>query len=108
MNDPMTLQEAIVYFSNPDNCVAYLVERRWPNGVVCPKRGSLPDLWAHRRVLRRCAAGVAVQDPSSEMPVFREGWHHHGRLSNRPGQVAHGDVDAGKLQERGEQLGDSQ
>jgi transposase-like protein len=36
---PTTLQEAIVYFSNPDNCLNYLVTRRWPNGVACPTCG---------------------------------------------------------------------
>jgi transposase-like protein len=34
-----TLQEAIVYFSNPDNALAYMVGRRWPNGVDCPTCG---------------------------------------------------------------------
>ncbi|MGI9071714.1 MAG: IS1595 family transposase [Bryobacteraceae bacterium] len=38
--EPTTLQEAIVYFSNPDNCREYLVARRWPNGVTCPRCGS--------------------------------------------------------------------
>ncbi|HKZ76889.1 MAG TPA: IS1595 family transposase [Pyrinomonadaceae bacterium] len=36
---PKTLQQAIVYFSNPDNCLAYMVARRWPNGVICPTCG---------------------------------------------------------------------
>ena len=34
--EPKTLQEAILYFSDPDRCRDYLVARRWPNGVVCP------------------------------------------------------------------------
>jgi transposase-like protein len=38
--EPKTLQEAIVYFSNPENCRTYLVARRWPNGAVCPRCGS--------------------------------------------------------------------
>jgi transposase-like protein len=38
--EPATLQEAIVYFSNPDNCREYLVARRWPDGVTCPRCGS--------------------------------------------------------------------
>ena len=39
--EPKSLQEAIVYFSNPDNCIDYLVVRRWPDGVViCPTCGS--------------------------------------------------------------------
>jgi transposase-like protein len=38
--EPKTLQEAIVYFANPANCREYLVARRWPNGVTCPRCGS--------------------------------------------------------------------
>src|SRR5436309_8512122 len=38
--EPKTLQEAILYFSNPDNCRDYLVARRWPDGVTCPRCGS--------------------------------------------------------------------
>jgi transposase-like protein len=35
-NNPKTLQAAIIYFADPDNCLNYLVARRWPNGVACP------------------------------------------------------------------------
>jgi hypothetical protein len=38
--EPTTLQQAIVYFADPVNCREYLVARRWPDGVVCPKCGS--------------------------------------------------------------------
>lgn len=38
--EPTTLQEAIVHFSDPANCHEYLVARRWPNGVTCPRCGS--------------------------------------------------------------------
>ena len=38
--EPLTLQEAILYFSDPDNCRVYLVAHRWPNGVTCPRCGS--------------------------------------------------------------------
>jgi transposase-like protein len=37
--EPTSLQEAIVYFANPDNCRDYVVARRWPNGVTCPTCG---------------------------------------------------------------------
>jgi transposase-like protein len=37
--NPKTLQAAIVYFSNPQNCIDYLVARRWPDGVICPTCG---------------------------------------------------------------------
>jgi transposase-like protein len=39
-SEPKTLQEAIIYFDNPANCREYLVARRWPDGVVCPRCGS--------------------------------------------------------------------
>jgi transposase-like protein len=40
-SEPKTLQQATVYFANPDNCVAFLVARRWPDGVVkCPLCGA--------------------------------------------------------------------
>jgi transposase-like protein len=38
---PQTLQEAIVYFSNTDNCLKYVQTWRWPDGIViCPTCGS--------------------------------------------------------------------
>ncbi len=39
-SEPKTLQEAVLYFSNPVNCREYLVARRWPDGVTCPRCGS--------------------------------------------------------------------
>jgi len=37
---PKTLQAAIVHFSDPDNCLAYMIRLRWPDGVVvCPTCG---------------------------------------------------------------------
>ncbi|HZU29056.1 MAG TPA: IS1595 family transposase [Bryobacteraceae bacterium] len=37
---PDTLQEAVLYFADPNNCREYLVAHRWPNGVRCPRCGS--------------------------------------------------------------------
>ena len=37
--EPTSLQEAIVYFSDPNNCRDYLMKRRWPEGVICPTCG---------------------------------------------------------------------
>lgn len=39
-SEPKTLQEAVVYFSRPENCRNFVVARRWPNGVICPVCGS--------------------------------------------------------------------
>jgi transposase-like protein len=38
--EPTTLQDAILYFADPVNCREYLVARRWPRGVTCPRCGS--------------------------------------------------------------------
>jgi len=40
--EPKSLQEAILYFSHPENCLKYLVARRpeWKNGVTCPRCGN--------------------------------------------------------------------
>jgi transposase-like protein len=41
MDAPETLQNAIVYFSDPDRCFEYALNLRWPNGKVsCPRCGS--------------------------------------------------------------------
>lgn len=38
-HEPSSLQEAILYFSDPDNCREYVMARRWPDGVTCPTCG---------------------------------------------------------------------
>jgi transposase-like protein len=38
---PKTLQEAMVYFANPERCHEFMVGLRWPDGkVLCPRCGS--------------------------------------------------------------------
>lgn len=39
MKAPRTLQQAILYFADADNCLTYMALRRWPNGVSCPTCG---------------------------------------------------------------------
>jgi transposase-like protein len=39
-SEPKTLQEVLIYFADPKHCREYLVVRRWPNGVTCPRCGS--------------------------------------------------------------------
>ena len=45
-----TLLDAIRYFENPQHCIDFMVQARWPNGVVCPTCGGrevrwLPNQW---------------------------------------------------------------
>jgi len=40
MLKPKTLQQAILHFADPDNCIAFLVKLRWPDGkIICPTCG---------------------------------------------------------------------
>ena len=34
---PETLQQAVVYFANPDNALSFMVQIRWPNGITCAR-----------------------------------------------------------------------
>jgi transposase-like protein len=53
-NEPKTLTDAVVYFTNPDNCLTYLSARRWPNGVICPTCGSTAVGFVASRRLWQC------------------------------------------------------
>jgi transposase-like protein len=52
--EPKTLQDAILYFADADNCLNYLVARRWPNGVTCPRCGSKEVGFVKSRRLWQC------------------------------------------------------
>src|SRR5271165_3245541 len=60
--EPESLQDAIVYFSNPDNCIDYLVVRRWPNGIVCPGCGSDSVSYNAKRRTWKCAKHHAKRE----------------------------------------------
>ena len=55
-SEPKTLQEAVIYFADPDNCLNYLVAHRpeWKNGVVCPTCGSKDVAFIASRRLWQC------------------------------------------------------
>lgn len=52
---PATLQEAIVYFSDPQNCQAFMAWLRWPDGkILCPRCGSANVDWLPNAGLYKC------------------------------------------------------
>jgi hypothetical protein len=51
---PKTLQEALRYFADPDTCLAFMVEIRWPNGVTCPTCDSRDIRFLATRRLWEC------------------------------------------------------
>lgn len=54
--EPETLQEAILYLSDPATCREYLVARRWPHGVTCPRCGSQDVLFLEKYNRWHCRA----------------------------------------------------
>ena len=54
MKAPKTLQEAVLYFGNPDNCHRYMVALRWPNGVECPACGRKDVRFISTRRMWEC------------------------------------------------------
>jgi len=61
---PQTLSEAIRYFSNPDTCLAFVVQLRWPNGVICPHcNAEGPSFLKTRRIwkCRKCRKQFSVK-----------------------------------------------
>ena len=54
--EPTTLLEAVEYFKVPANCRAYLVPRRWANGIVkCPHCGSERVTFSEKHNRWQCA-----------------------------------------------------
>jgi transposase-like protein len=73
MTEPKSLQEAIVYFSNPDNCIDYLAIRRWPNGkVVCPTCGCETVKFSDKRRTWTCAKHHAKREFSIKIGTVME------------------------------------
>jgi transposase-like protein len=56
MKKPRTLQQAIIYFDNHDNCLKFMVARRWPDGVECPTCGRNDVRFITTRRMWECKA----------------------------------------------------
>ena len=82
MSEPKTLQEAITYFSDPDNCLTYLVARLWPDGVVaCPRCGRKDPAflanqrrWQCKSVHPKRQFSVKVGTIFEDSPIPLEKW----------------------------------
>src|SRR3984893_12341358 len=82
MDTPNTLQEAILYFSDPDRCLALMVQSRWPDGVVkCPTCGSDQVAFRANRRLWECKTkhpkrqfSVKVGTVFEDSPIGLDKW----------------------------------
>jgi transposase-like protein len=80
MNEPKTLQQAIVYFSDPERCFEYAKSLRWPDGVVtCPRCGVAKNSFIKTRKLWFCYAckkqfTVKVKTIMEDSPIGLDKW----------------------------------
>ncbi|MEO5923580.1 MAG: IS1595 family transposase [Bryobacteraceae bacterium] len=55
--EPQTLQEAVIYFADTQNCYDYMVPRRWANGeVTCPTCGSKKVSFLKNQMRWQCSS----------------------------------------------------
>lgn len=58
MEMPDTLRDAIIWFADFDHCRQFMMELRWPDGVVkCPQCGSQKLTWLAKQRVWKCYAG---------------------------------------------------
>lgn len=76
---PQTLQEAIIYFSDPDVCLNFVAGLRWPNGVACPHCGSTEHSFVSTRRIWKCKGckkqfSVKVGTIFEDSPIGLDKW----------------------------------
>jgi transposase-like protein len=58
MEAPKTLREAIIHFSDFENCKTFMVDLRWPDGkIACPTCGSEKVTWLANPRVWKCYGG---------------------------------------------------
>jgi hypothetical protein len=73
MDSPKTLHEATRFFSNPDNCIAYMVAQRWPDGVViCPTCGRNDVSWLAKQKKWQCKSKHTKRQFSAKVGTIFE------------------------------------
>jgi transposase-like protein len=73
MESPKTLQEAIVHFSNQDNCIEYMKMMRWPDGVVvCPTCQRNDVSWLTTQKKWQCKSKHAKRQFSAKVGTIFE------------------------------------
>jgi transposase-like protein len=81
-HEPKTLQEAIQYFADPNNCIDYLANRRWKDSVPeCPTCGSrevsfMPSrrVWQCKTRHPKCQFSIKVGTIFEDSPIGLDKW----------------------------------
>jgi transposase-like protein len=77
---PKTLQQAIVYFSNPDTALGCMVAIRWPDGVItCPRCDSKEHSFVRTRriwICKGCKKHFSVKNDTimEDSPLGLDKW----------------------------------
>src|SRR5437879_12949163 len=76
---PKTLQQAIIYFSDAENCTNFLSQLRWPNGLECPECSGREVSYLSTRRLWKCKAckkqfSVKVGSLMEDSPIGLDKW----------------------------------
>ena len=92
---PKTLQEAVVFYADPNNALAYMTVLRWPDGVVtCPTCGRNDVVFLHNQRKWQCKSVHPKRQFSAKVGTIFED-------SPIPlGEVAGRGLDAVELPER--------
>jgi transposase-like protein len=73
MKQPKTLLEAIQYFSDSENCRRFMVEMRWPDGIVrCPRCGKDGVAWMEKANVYFCSGKHPKQKFSLKVGTILE------------------------------------
>lgn len=72
MKTPKTLQAAILYFADADNCIRYMVDHRWPDGVTCPTCGRSDVSWLANQRKWQCKSTHAKRQFSAKVGTIFE------------------------------------
>lgn len=76
---PKTLVDAIRYFTDPDVCLSFVANLRWPHGPVCPACGGVEPSFLKTRRLWKCRAcrkqfSVKVGTIFEDSPIGLDKW----------------------------------
>ncbi len=71
-SEPQTLQDAVLYFADPDRALATMVELRWPTGVCCPTCGRTDVRYISTRRMWECKEKHPKKQFSSKVGTIFE------------------------------------
>lgn len=72
IREPKTLQEAVIYFADPDNCLNYMIVHRWKGVVTCPVCGRTDATFLKNQRKWQCRSHHATRQFSCKTGTIFE------------------------------------